>query len=255
MMKSLTATERSSLHVRWTSPPVSLPPSALGRISAASLSTSDRTCSTSPSFTLSASASSDPASFFLSFFNPFCPALPPPLHFLRPCLSQFPRPLSLSFCFSHSLSLALSLSSFHAALGLPKRLGLNGENLLWYNEMGERQRGGEGREMKGLGGLGRMRGCWTQEGRESWGCESRGTVGCRSMQGCKGDTKSQKLNKWLCLISPQWSVLCWLPVMPPPHLLSTQPSLSNHKKNKTNYTHLKSLKLNFHQKTLKMNLT
>lgn len=217
-MKSLTATERSSLHVRWTSPPVSLPPSALGRISAASLSTSDRTCPTSPSFTLSASAFSDPASFFLSFFNPFCPALPPPLHFLRPCLSQFPRPLSLSFCFSHSLSLALSLSSFHAALGLPKRLGLNGENLLWYNEMGERQRGGEGREMKGLGGLGRMRGCWTQEGRESWGCESRGIVGCRSMQGCKGDTKSQKLNKWLrlCDFVSMVSVLLVACDAPPP---------------------------------------
>ncbi|KAM7384771.1 hypothetical protein PAMA_011901 [Pampus argenteus] len=38
-------------------------------------------------------------------------------------------------------------------LGLPKRLGLNGENLLWYNELGERQRGG-GRE----GGLGEKKG-------------------------------------------------------------------------------------------------
>lgn len=53
-------------------------------------------------------------------------------------LSQFPRPLSLSF----SYSLSLFLSSFHAALGLPKRLGLNRENLLGYNELGEKQWGG-----------------------------------------------------------------------------------------------------------------
>lgn len=75
----------------------------------------------------------------LSFFNPFCPALPPPLHFLRPLSLRFP-------------ALSLSLSSFHAALGFPKRLGLNGENLLWYNELGERQRGGGG-ETRGWGGV------------------------------------------------------------------------------------------------------
>lgn len=44
-------------------------------------------------------------------------------------------------------------------LGLPKRLGLNGENLLWYNELEERKRGG-GLEKRGSDGGG----CLTQEG-------------------------------------------------------------------------------------------
>lgn len=90
----------------------------------------------------------------LSFFNPFCPTLPPPLHFLRPLSPSLSiSPPSLSLSLSHNPSLARSLSSFHAALGLPKRLGLNGENLLWYNELGERQRGG-GRNGGGMVGWG-----------------------------------------------------------------------------------------------------
>lgn len=93
------------------------------------------------------------------------------LHFLRRSLSlHFP---ALFLSLSHSLSLALFLSSFHAALGLPKRLGLNGENLLWYNELGERQRGGEVE-----GGQGRMRGCCLDTGGEGRvsrrGSETRG---------------------------------------------------------------------------------
>lgn len=115
-----------------------------------------------PSFTLSVSAASDPASFSLSFFNPFCSALPLPLH----------SPPSLS----HSLSIALFLSSFHAVLGLPKRLGLNGENLLWYNELEERKRGG------GLEKGGRMEGVFDTGG---WGGETSGDDRGMQMQGWK----------------------------------------------------------------------
>lgn len=79
---------------------------------------------------------------------------PPP----SPSSSLSVRPslcLYISFAFSLSISppspslsltarpsLALFLHSFHAALGLPKRLGLNGENLLWYNELGEHREEG-----------------------------------------------------------------------------------------------------------------
>lgn len=171
--------------MRQASPPLIHPPSVLGRILAALLSTSDRTCPTSPSFTLCAFASSDPASLCLSFFNPFCRVHPPPLHFLRPL--NFPAlPLSLSLSFL--VSLALSLSSFHAMLGLPKRLGLNGENLLWYNELGI----GEGRNK---GGRVERRGVGLREG---GGVKVEGKmVGCRCKQGWKGVHK--KLNKWLHL--------------------------------------------------------
>lgn len=66
---------------------------------AASLSTSDRTCPTSPSFTLSASASSDPASFSTLLLQPFLSGPPSSFTFPSPSLtlslSQFPRPLSL----------------------------------------------------------------------------------------------------------------------------------------------------------------
>lgn len=103
--QSLSTTDHLSLHVRPTSSLQFHPPSVLGRISAASLLTSDRTRPTSPSFTLSAFASSDPASFSLSFFNPFCRGPPsaftfpfgfPALFLLSlPLLSLFPC-LSLS---------------------------------------------------------------------------------------------------------------------------------------------------------------
>lgn len=112
-IKSLSTSAHSSLHMRPTSSPPFHPPSILGRVLAASLSTSERTCPTSPSFTQSAVASSDPASFSLSFFNPFCPAHPPPLHFLLVSPPSFSS-LSLSFhlyLVSRSLSTLISCSA------------------------------------------------------------------------------------------------------------------------------------------------
>lgn len=68
-------------------------------------------------------------------------------------------------------------------VGLPKRLGLNGENLLWYNELEERKRGG-GLEKRGLDGGG----CLTQEG----GGETRGM---QMLAGMEVSGKIQRLNK------------------------------------------------------------
>lgn len=232
MMKSLTATERSSLHVRWTSPPVSLPPSALGRISAASLSTSDRTCPTSPSFTLSASASSDPASFFLSFFNPFCPALPPPLHFLRPCLSQFPRPLSLSLSVSLILCLSLSPSphfmqrwgylrdwasmekiSFGTMKWVRGREEGRGEKWrVWGGDWVEW--GGAGHRRGGRVGGVRVEGQWDADL-------------CRDVRGIRNPKNWISGFAWFRLNGQCFAGCLWCP---PPHLLSTQPGLSDHKK-------------------------
>lgn len=76
---------------------------------------------------------------------------------------------------------------------------------------------------------------------------------CRDVRGIRNPKNWISGFAWFRLNGQCFAGCLWCP--PPPHLLSTQPSLSNHKKNKTNYTHLKSLKLNFHQKTLKMNLT
>lgn len=109
---------------------------------------------TPPSFSLSVPAPTDGASSLLPFFKPSSASLPLPLHFL--CLLPFNFPaLALPFSRRPPLrpSLALFLHSFHAALGLPKRLGLNGENLLWYNEPAER---GDERErrQRGRGAVG-----------------------------------------------------------------------------------------------------
>lgn len=170
-------TEKSSLHAQ----------------SASSSSSASRSSSWSCSYSsmvlsLSVPPATDGASSPLSFFKPSSASLPLPLHFL--CLLPFNFPaLALPFSQRPPLrpSLALFLHSFHAALGLPKRLGLNGENLLWYNEPAER---GDERERRqwGRGAVGRVGTDGGMQMHES-GC------GERRWEEEEEAVKSSKLNK------------------------------------------------------------